>query len=673
MNTRLIGALLCAIFAASLAAQPQVYTLDVDAPSAGHFWAVGPLPIDAPPVLVGLKGARAYRLETLGDHSAIYGFESMGELMDGGPVTMVKAEDTDGVPRWWPHPAVMDDLTELQGKVSIDGHATKSVAMTHEQKGEFRQRFKAVHDCGPYVAVFWADVYARSPVVQVSGFVAARDRDTHRDIKVEVGFGEPIAFPESRLHGGRLDLHRGAIAGQIDLDRGAIYPLRLTLLCAYAPPPQFGPEPPSSLDELTKAAILAGSDGPRWFSPTAWDREWLGVVPTVGTGFGRRLAQGAQETFQQPHGMTDMRPWASAPNANQGGAQNGLGASWWLPALVPTEFQPHAVHLWCAQDWMLRPVHVAVPDPVALPLPRASTVGRQVYDAVPEMPAAIRYRTRGEIPVHLSNGNTDWRTPHDEQHMADMPLLAAYALTGDPVVAWTIDSLRAVDLAQRRPIAGWRNGPRGEGRTASSMLMAARLRDADVLAAVEAHLLGRLNTANRLSSTAGLPVEAPGRPLHLQTDPRIYCQKPASVPYEEATLAWSSWLLWRSTGDQAALESAYRYGLAVAVNLYQDGDEWRVPYAVFHDPAGGALTDAQLHDPTYVHASTWPIWWAGEGLRALVASASLLEVPDEHAQFVERAQLAIEWLDRQPAPSVDEAHHALHGTAVPVAVVEGAR
>ena len=33
----------------------------------------------------------------------------------------------------------------------------------------------------------------------------------------------------------------------------------------------------------------------------------------------------------------------------------------------------------------------------------------------------------------------------------------------------------------------------------------------------------------------------------------------------------------------------------------------------------------------------------------------------------------IEWLDRQPAPSVDEAHHALHGTAVPVAVVEGAR
>lgn len=669
----LIRALLCAIFAASLAAQPQVYTIDVEAPEAGHFWAVGPLPIDAPPVLVGLKGARAYRLETLGDHSAIYGFEGLGELATAEPITMVGAESTDGIPQWWPHPAVMDDLTQLQGSVVVDGHPSRTIDLTHEQRGEFRQRFRAVHDCGPYVAVFWLDIYARSPAVQVAGFVAAKDRATHRDIKLEIGFGEPISFPTARLHGGRLDLRRGAIAGDIDLDRGAIYPIRLTLLCQYAPPPSFGPEPPSSLDELTKAALVAGKDGPRWFAPMGWGSEWLGVVPTADTAYGRQQAQRGQVDYLRPHAMHDARPWASAVNANQGGAQAGLGAAWWLPALVRNDYQPHAVHLWCAEDWMLRPVHVSVPDPVPLPLPKASTVGRQVYDAVPGVPDAIRYRRSGEVAVHLSNGQIDYRTPHDEQHMADMPLLAAYALTGDPVVAWTLDSLRAVDLAQRRPIAGWRNGPRGEGRTASSMLMAARMRGGDALDAVRAHLLGRLQTANRLASTAGLPVDSVSRPLHLQTDPRIYCQKPASVPYEEATLAWSSWLLYRSTGDAVALDSAYRYGLAVAVTLSQDGGGWRVPYAVFQDPAGAALTQDQLNGDTYAHRSEWPIWWAGEGLRALVASAAMREVPADHAEFVERARLALAWLDSQPAPSLDQAHHALHGVAVPVAPVEGAR
>lgn len=653
----IIGAL-CAIFAASLAAQAKVYTLEVQAPDAGHFWAVGPLPIDAPPVLVGPHGARAYRLETLGDHSAIYGFEGLGELTES-PVPLAGAVDTDGIPLWWPHPAVMDDLGQLQGYVSIGGHEAQSIQWEHVEQGQFRQRFRSVHVCGPYVAVLWRDVFARSPVVQVSGFLAAKDRDTHRDVGIKIGFGEPMAFPTERLHGGQLTLDAGAIRGTVDLDRGSIYPIRLALLCAYDATPEVGPEPPKGLDELTAAAIEAGKVGPRWMIPTTWNAEWLGIRPTLGTDLARSLATKGSIDWSRPHAMHDARPWASAPNANQGGAQNGLGASWWLPALVSIDYRPHAVHLWCADDWALRPVHFAVPFP-EFDLPE-TTVGRQVYG----VDHPIAYRTRGEVPVELGDGNMDWRTPHDEQHMADMPLCAAYALTGDPVVAWVLDSLRAVDLGQRRPVAGWRNGPRGEGRTASSMLMAARLRGRDALAQVQEHLLGRLDTANRLSSTAGLDASAPSRPLHLQNDPRIYCEKPASVPYEEATLAWSSWLLWRSTGERRALDAAYRYGLAVACTLSQVGDEWRVPYAVYQDPEGDALTEEQLNGDRYAHRSTWPVWWSGEGLRALVWASDVRGVDEGHEEFVERARLALDWLDAQPAPSVDQAHHALHGGRVP--------
>ena len=651
-----------ALLSAPTAAQ---WTVDADLPKSGHVWAVGPLPVSAPDVLVGPHGVRAYRLETLGEQCAIYGLETFAEFVDG-PIELEPGTDADGIALWWAHPAVLDDPAAVAGRVSIDGQPSKGAQWTIVQDGEHRKRFRAVHDTGAHWAVLWCDVFARSPVVHVAGFVARKDRQLQRDVELSLEFGEQLAFPWERLHGGRLRLEDGGIRGSIDLERGGVYPLRFSLLCRRQPgvigPPVAGDAPLDDLDEL---AIEAGKRGQRWFVPLEWPGEWLGVDLTGRPQAGADLAQGALEAFREPHRMTDLRPWASMPGASQGGSQPSLGLTWFAPALVPAELRPADVHLWSAEDWALRPMHLLEPgtsNPVAkLHRFGATVASRQVY-GIERIGRQVvpMFQTRGGLDVHLPSGNVDQRMPPDELHTADGPLIAAYALTGDPLCRWLLDSVRELDLAQRQVSSGWRSNGRGEGRTVSSMLLAARTMRADVRAEVVEHCLLRLETAIASADTASLPSDAISRPIELYTDNRLRCQHPALIPYEEAQGAYGWWLLYQDSGDARALRAAYRFGLTVAATLYQDGDAWRVPYACTQLEDGQPLTDKQLRDPVTAHPSTFPILWSGCGLRALVNAAAELDVPEEHAPFVDRARAALAWIDGRELGHVEEIHQALH-------------
>ncbi len=667
---RILVALACAVLALAVGAQVRV---SVDAPDSGHFWAVGTLPIDTAPVLVGVNGSRAYRLETLGEHSAIYGIESLGELVPSdGELQLVPAVETDGVPAWWSHPAVLDDLEALRGRVQVGGAAATDVRFEHLQQGQFRQRFQATHDAGEYWVRLWLDVFARSPIVHCSGFVARKDRGSVRRVPIEIEFGEPVAFPWERLHAGDLALERGGIRGAIDLEAGGLYPLRFSLLCSWKPAEVVQPDPPADLDDLTAAALEAGRTGQRWFVPLEWRGRWMGIEPRLGSAIGVDLAQHGLATFLRPHSMYDARPWASMPGANQGGAQNSLGPVWWLPAFVSAELRPADVHLWSAWDWALRPVHLLEPgtaDPRGGFPAAITTIARQLGD-VAELDGQVvpRYQTRGVIPVDLADGNVDFRTGHDEQLLADAPLLAAYAMTGDPVVRWLIDSNRALDLAQRRPRAGWRNNGRGEGRTIAAMLQAARFLSAGDRQRVLEHCLLRLEIAVREAETAGFDPAAVVRPVDLQYASNLACRLPATVPYEEAALAWAAWMLYEETGSALALEAAYRFGLAVAAYVYPvDGGAWSLPHAASMLDDGRAPTPQELADDSLVHRSSWPVWWGGCGLRAVLLAASEIGAyPESHRSILQMAESATEWLDDARPASTDLGHQALWGASAVV-------
>ena len=191
--------------------------------------------------------------------------------------------------------------------------------------------------------------------------------------------------------------------------RGGVMPFRFSLLWRSVKD-----------DDLTHEAIEAARGGQRWFMPTGWEGKWLGADPVFGTAFGVRTAERAFDGLDNVFGDAgpyDPRPYASAPNANQGGAQNSLGVSWWAPAFVPQRLRPQEVHLWCAQDYAFRPVHLltpGTPDPITLDLlpprrtdtsERLDTVDRQVYgtSSLGDM-VLPRHATKGLIRVDLKYG-----------------------------------------------------------------------------------------------------------------------------------------------------------------------------------------------------------------------------------------------------------------------------
>ena len=93
-------------------------TIDLVAPSTGHFIALGPMPKTCPDVLMSTNGIRAYRVEDLGDHNSIFALESFGHLVPpSGRVTLVPLADGQPVIDYSAHPAVLDDLAEILGEL----------------------------------------------------------------------------------------------------------------------------------------------------------------------------------------------------------------------------------------------------------------------------------------------------------------------------------------------------------------------------------------------------------------------------------------------------------------------------------------------------------------------------------------------------------------------------
>jgi hypothetical protein len=454
----------------------------------------------------------------------------------------------------------------------------------------------------------------------------------------------------------------GSDLRMVRLGAGGVDLVRFQLACELDGREDIDEEP-TYLDEASAQAIRAAEENPDGFAflPDRWRGKWLGAEAVTDP-------RGKEWREEQLH---KMWPFASALGANQGGSQDSLGATFSMP--LWSDPDPRIVSdLWDnALDWAYRPVHLLEPgtiDPIDPKHAKAmQTVARQPHSAPAEWHGQ-------RLPLYGTKG-LDRRTGHDEQHMADMPLFAAYACTGSAAIRWVIESNNSMDLMQKRPQAGWRNNGRGEGRTGYNMLVAGLLLGDDRKAKSIAHIAKRMEIASTQASTEDAPEDAAARVLHLLRDPRLNCEQPCWQVYEEAQFAWSSWLLWTMSGDDAALHQAYRSGLAVATALWRQDGQWFVPYSMRGYEDGTPLKREQLRYPSpMVHFSgAWPLWWSGCGLHALVravATAPAL-VAESHREHIDRAREALAWLAEQPAPNFVEPHMALHGVPVPPAPVGG--
>lgn len=626
--------------------------LKTDYPQSGYFISVGPLPIDAPPVLVGGGGTRAVRLFDIGGHNALYSFEGLAEQMgDGRRRLSVPSTEEDKMVASRPFAAatpLAQHVSALVPRIQAGAETLSNPKITPTIDSASMVGFQLDYDSDQAQARLDAWIPSYLPIVWFSGWVKRKDGQSEQMGSLEVTCEEPM-----EVHPDPDSLH--LTSGLREWPRFGIVPIRFALVSKVARLTTDDIEEPV-IDEHLAEFLQNPPTTPLRFLPTDWVGDWMGCKPMdTEYGLAEVLARELDESF----------PFSSEIGANQPGSQPSLGATFSAPLWTRTDPAVIPDLLRGATDWALRPVHFCEPgtnDPIQV-TDEIETVGRQVYGKATGRFADL------PLPTFGMRGYQN-RTSHDEQHMADMPLLAAYACTGDPCLRWIIEQHAGLDLMQRRPRSDYRNGGRGEGRTGASLLAASQMvADHTGLAEkLEQHVAKRLEIATRKSDTAQEDHSAVVRPLDLisgQLPGHWQCDEPVWMPYEEATFAWSSWRLWALTGSQDALLQAYRSGLAVAAACFQEPDgSWVAAYAMTYLPDGKPLPDEELRaDSRYVHRGGRFIWWAAVGLRVLLSASRALDgvQHESHQPFVDRALRAVMWIDMQEPINFADAHHALHG------------
>lgn len=651
--------------------------INLSRPATGHVTILGPLPADSPDVLDGVNGVRAYRAIRTGGAADIFAVESFGHLLPGTDMVLVPSSEHQ-LPDYSYHPAVvlndegLPGLDEVLGTLTLGG-AAAAPTFVHENAAEgnrILQTFRVDFEGAEVDGRFWFDFYARTPVARVEGFFRKRDRRPGT-ASIRWDFGERIQMEPGYRNTG-LTVTDRAMEGTLDFDVADLIPFRFLLLCETGTP--------SELEDLTREAIDAVADGTHWFMPRAWDGAdgWLNGRPRFDTPTGVAFAQTAQMRMEAcDNGEDDfrvVRPWSSAPQPNQGGAQSSLGSTFWAPLFVDQEYQPQHCGLFAMADWAFRPAHLFRPgtlDPIDvddLPGFNGATISRQCeHDVLEPSLAPQRIPTKttpGVIPAHWPFGaaRNDVRRTHDEQHAAEGPLAAIYMATGSRVARHLLMSHRGIDLAQKRPRAGWTNLARGEGRTATSMLMSAAATGDDT-AHVTAHVATRLtNALSDCYEGQGWDGTELIRPARGITSGALSCNpQPAFIPYEEATVAAAFWALYLATGADMYGHEAARFGLVVASSLHFDGARWTAPYAMSIHPDGEAwpMQERDPAAPGIVHPGDW-LHWCGAGLAALLeADMEALEpnLPGVEV-LVGQARAAWAQINAEVPPTLDRLHSA---------------
>lgn len=664
----------------------DVYWVTIKIPrSKGHFWATFTLPSNLEDALVGPFGGYAYKMYNHTEDHATYAYESFGELFSDdiypdiqnslgrGRYRQVKVPfipklTDEKLPDFVASPAIgspeeVKDLIPKNFGFNQHNMSFKGITLLSESKAH---RSFGLRWLGPtHAAVAEFTIFARSPVVRVSGIARRLDMRSSRD-SMFIEMAEEIQFVNTE---GREELGFDSYqddfqgdwvgTGTAVFDTGSLFPFRFQILAQKDSKPDSDGEIDTFLQDIHKHSIEAARDARGFFRgmPVTWPGKWFGEE--VITHYSKPHSSYVNlYEIGSNFGFLDRRHWASELGAGQGGSQNSFGPIFTSP--VFSNPSPRVIDFleYCVEDWALRPVHVFEPGsvmtPISLSRSEVTTNNRQIHYASKDL-VYPDFRPEGKSEIMQ-------RTGHDEQHYADAPLQTAYALTADYGMRVVMQSNMHMDLHQRRVKSGWSNNGRGTGRTMMGMVNNAICLP-EYREVVYSHI--QEMTVNLGNNWAGkdMPEENPVRVIAPITDGRLQCKQPAWGPWEEAQAAYGFMRAYEMYGDKSFLHWAFILGRANNHAAWEELGKWWKPYRLYADPEGKSLQEKLSISSELTHFGGVWIWWCLIADKVFLRANSILQEATE--EELDRSRKVLDFMRVQDPADFVDAHMSLESRPTP--------
>lgn len=666
------------------------YEIEVEAPASGPFVAHGAIENTAPDFLLGPGLSYAIKCANIGTHNKLYTYFADGSNIPAdSKVTLRPAASTDLVPKLLILGSITDRIDELVPTIFTETGEEIKGTWDFQSDDEFSSdaqlAMRATFISETYGFRFRYIFPSVSPLPIIEGIGFRLDRQAEEVATFRFQFGEEVIWAKGDPVTSKFTLDsvdsfsmsvRVPMNGQFPIEIGLAAVSVIDKLTQTDDAAEIDPETPveeqlrqrdirnleQPLGGLFDKAInnVAAHGGRFYFKRTSWDARFLGAtIDTNRQNLRRSNASIWRENM--------FRPYDSAIHPSQAGSQDSFGVSFYAPIWSSEGASVLHKAVVNAYAWLDRPSVVFDPDNLGFPivpdnLPKeAMTEHRQFYNDKTWNPEDV---FPGQNVPHMGAPDPiSGRFTPNQTHLADMPLFAAYALTGNFALQCQIEYQNSMDLRQKEVFMSWVGNSREEGRTVRTMLTAGMLRphlwDANVTWCKK-----RLD--NVISDA-----------YHQSPEVKMYAIRPihwanldgnANSPWENAQLADGFMRLYGATGDLKYALWAHRTSRPIGYSSILRNGQYIIPYVykVLENKADYYFSpeDRWNKRDFYAFSETATNWifWSGCGIRAhLEATMALIGTEHQseiemHLEATEMCYHMAEWLDTILPGSISDLH-----------------
>lgn len=673
-----------------LASKDRKFAVHVEAPASGPFIAVGAMEYEAPDFLLGPGLSYAIKFTDIGTHNKLYAFFADGNSIPGtGLIELGPPQPGDSVPPLHILGSITDDLFELVPTIyTKDGDELKG-NWDFTPDLEFTSPAQAA-----YQASFVGETYgfrgrfifrSMSPLPVIEGFLYRLDRQAEAEMSLRFEFGEEVVWvnvdPETSTSE-ITDSHSFEMTARVPMN-GQV-PLTITLAAVSL---LTNTDNDDNTDDaridirklegdlgtlFTRAVENARDHGRQfYFKRVDWTSRFLGTDIDTSNNLARSSA-----SFWNHR---KLRPYDSADYPSQAGSQDSFGASFYAP--IWSTYEADVLHdlLINAYAWMDRPSVVFHRNRPGFPivpeeLPAYAMTEHRQFHPERDFDPAVEFPGQNVPYMGAEDPISGRRTPN-QTHLADMPLFAAYALTGHFALQCQIELQNAMDLRQKEVFLGWIGNSREEGRVIQTMLTAGRLRP-NLWKANLAWCEKRIKNVMEKSYTQDPSTKMWGvRPIHWAN-----LDGNANSPWENAQLAEGLFRLYIATGKIEYALWCHRVSRSIGYSAINRNGEIIVPYVYkvldnhqdYYFPPEERWTKRDY----YAFSETATNWsyWSAQGARAHINAAIVLYNSEYQSEVIEHLEATqwcltiINWVDSVSPGNIADIHMSnwLPSRATPV-------
>lgn len=657
--------------------QNKSYEIDIESPTSGPFVAHGAIENDAPDFLLGPGLTYAIKAGDIGTHNKMYVyFGDASEIPPSQRITLRPASNKDPVPPLFLMGTITDKIEDFVLNLKADGNVV-SGKWQFEQDTNYSSDAQYAVLCtliGEEYGVRARVIFPSMSVLPIiEGIIFRLDREARQNVHFEFSFGEQVVWGHGDPETSTSYVHKNTFVMEARIPLNGIVPFEIGLAATTLTEVYDSgevretdvTEAPTELGQLIAKSVEAvRSHGRRfWFKRTTWNDEFLGMKIDTNKNNLNRSSASRWNLFEN-------RPYDSAVRPSQGGTQNSFGLSFYVPlwgtggGSVIHQLKTNAF------AWLDRPAVVF--DPVKMGFPinpdniheHARTEMRQFYH---ESRWSVEENFPGQNVPHSGSRDplTDRGTPN-QTHVQDMPLFAAYAMTGSFILKCQIEFHNAMDLRQKEVHLGWVGVAREEGRVGQTMLTAMELipelRDSNI-----AHMQKRYDNVIEKSFHKDPAIKM------FSHNPLVWAnlEGKSASPWENAQMADGFMRLYRVTGDVKYAVWAHRYARIIPYSSINRNGDVITPYVVRVNPDGTDYyfppNDRWNRRDYYAFSETATNWarWSCGGARALLDAAVVMwESGDEsliqevlmHSEAIDWSVRLVSWFDNKIPGDAADAH-----------------